>query len=207
MFNLSPKNDKFFDLFIEYSEIILKSGEMLKAYIEDPSSTEEKFKAIKDVEHKGDEMLHVILGELGDSFITPIDREDIHAIGNNMDDILDFVEQTASRYVMYNVKSSRQQAVVMADLVIQATKEIKTVMTEFKNMKKNNNLTKGIDKINAIENEGDVTFRSAVRELFDNKESTLEIIVWKDIYECLENILDACEDVANIVEGVVMKHA
>lgn len=207
MFNLSPKNDKFFDLFIKYSDIILKSGEMLKAYMEDPSSTEEKFQAIKDVEHEGDEMLHVILGELSDSFITPIDREDIHAIGNKMDDILDFVEQAASRYVMYNVKQSRQQAIIMANLVEQSTKTIKTVMSEFKNMKKNNNLTKGINDINAIENEGDVTFRRAVRELFDNKESTLEIIVWKDIYECLENILDACEHVANIVEGVVMKHA
>lgn len=207
MFNLSPKNDKFFDLFIEYSDIIVKSGEMLKAYVEDPSNTEEKFQAIKDVEHDGDEKLHVILRVLGDSFITPIDREDIHAIGNNMDNILDFVEQAASRYVMYNIKESRQQALVMANLVVQATGTIKTIMAEFKNMKNNKSLTKGIDDVNAYENEGDVTFRKAVRELFDNNETTLDIIVWKDIYECLENILDACEAVANIVEGVVMKHA
>jgi predicted phosphate transport protein (TIGR00153 family) len=207
MFNLSPKNDKFFDLFIEYSKIIYKSTVMLKAFMEDTSNGEEKFKQIKDVEHEGDVMLHTIFTELNNSFITPLDREDIHMIGKSMDVILDFVEATASRFVMFNINSSKQEALIVADLAIACSKELTELMNELKNMKNSKLLNSKIDKINGLENEADNAFRKAVRQLFSGNEETIKVIAWKEIYECLENVIDACEDVANIVEGVVMKHA
>lgn len=207
MFNLSPKNDKFFDMFISFSEMIHTSAGMLKNFMEDPSNSEQKYKKIKEIEHSGDEKLHEIFEELHNSFITPIDREDIYAIGKAMDDILDFIEATASRFVMFNVVSSTEQALVFAQLVEEGTKEVIGLMKEMKKMSKSKEIDSKIVEINRIENEGDVTFRRAVRMLFDGQTSAIQVIIWKEIYESLENILNACEDTANIVEGVVMKHA
>jgi len=207
MFNLSPKNDKFFDMFIAFSEITTQAAEKFKIFTEDLSHADEKFQEIKDIEHEGDERLHEMFKELNNSFITPIDREDIYAIGKALDDILDFIESTASRFAMFNITASQPGAVLFADLVLQSCKEITILMREFKNMKKSKQIMKSIVEINRLENVGDVTYRKAIREMFANPPSTLDVIIWKEIYECLENTVDACEDVANIVEGVVMKHA
>jgi hypothetical protein len=207
MFNLSPKNDKFFDMFISFSEITTQAAEKFKIFAEDPSDSEEKFQQIKNLEHDGDEKLHEMFKELNNSFITPIDREDIYAIGKALDDILDFIEATASRFVMFNITKPQPHAVTFADLVLQSCIEITGLMKELKHMKKTQEIMRKIVEINRLENVGDVTFRKAIREMFDNPPSTLEVIVWKEIYECLEDTVDACEDVANIIEGVVMKHA
>lgn len=208
MFNLSPKNDKFFDMFIEFSELIYSGALKLKEFTTDLSNPDEKFQAIKDIEHNGDDKLHEIFQDLNNSFITPIDREDIHMIGKAMDDVLDFIESTASRFVMFNVSGASPAGVnTFADIIVQSTKEMTGLMTELKKMKKSKEITNRIVEINRLENVGDVTFRKAVRELFSEQTSTLNVLIWKEIYECLENIVDACEDVANIVEGVVMKHA
>lgn len=207
MFTISPKNDKFFEFFITFSGIVHESTQMLKEFIEDPTDAEGKFNAIKKVEHEGDEMLHSIYKELDNSFITPIDREDIVIIGKAMDDVIDYVETTASRFVIFNLKDSNKDAVVMAQLSVDSTKKVTDLMGEFKNMNKSKLLSERVVEINTIENEGDVTFRKAVKELFDGRHDTVEIITWKEVFECLESIIDATENVANIVEGVVMKNA
>jgi predicted phosphate transport protein (TIGR00153 family) len=207
MFNLSPKNDKFFDMFLSFAETINKSTEMLKEFVNDPSNGEKKFQEIKDVEHDGDIKLHELFEELNKSFITPLDREDIYAIGKALDDVIDFVEQTASRFVMFNITKSRDEAVALANLTTECTKELIGLMTELKKMKSTKTLKDRIVEINRIENEADVAYRSNVRILFLEQPSAVELMVWKEVYENLENIFDACEDVANIIEGVVMKHA
>lgn len=207
MFNFSPKNDKFFDLFIDYSHTIHKSTQMLLEFIINPIDAEAKFNAIKEVEQKGDEMLHNIYNELNNSFITPIDREDIIIIGKAMDDVIDFVESTASRFFIFNLETSNADAVVMAQLSVDSSKKIIDLMNEFKHMKKSKHLNEIVVEINAIENEGDVTFRKVVKELFNGKHDSIEIITWKEVFECLEFVLDATENVANIIEGVVMKNA
>lgn len=207
MFNLSPKNDKFFDMFIEFSGIIDKSAAALRDLVVNPVDAEQKFTKIKDIEHEGDAALHKIFEELNDSFITPIDREDIYIIGKALDDVLDFMETTASRYVIFNLKESTECFITMADLVVKSAKDLITLTTELKNMKKSKLLFEKILVINSYENEGDVTFRKGVRELFDGQHDSVDIITKKEVYECLESVLDAYEDVANIIEGVVMKHA
>lgn len=207
MFSLSPKNDKFFDMFIEFSGIIDKSAVALRELVANPVDTEQKFKRIKDIEHEGDAMLHKIFEELNNSFITPLDREDIYSIGRALDDVLDFMETTASRYVIFNLNESTEYFITMTDLIISSAKDIIELTTELKNMKKSKLLFDKILVINSYENEGDVTFRKGVRELFDGKHDSIDIITKKEVYECLESVLDACEDVANIIEGVVMKHA
>lgn len=207
MFSLSPKNDKFFDYFITFSGIVGRSAQMLKEFIENPADAESKFNAIKGVEHEGDEMLHNIYKELDESFITPIDREDIVIIGKALDDVIDCVETTASRFVIFNLKSSNADAVVIAQLAVDSTKKITDLMNEFKSMKKSKLLSERVVEINTIENEGDVTFRKVVKELFSGRHNPVEIITWKEVFECLESIIDATENVANIIEGIVMKNA
>lgn len=207
MFNISPKNDKFFKYFIDYSGIIHKSTQMLKEFIINPSDAEEKFNDIKEVEREGDEMLHSIFKELDNSFITPIDREDIVIIGKAMDDVLDFVETTASRLVIFNLESSKTAAIEMAGLAVDNSNKIIDLMNEFKGMKKSKLLCERVVEINDIENQGDVAFRQAAKELFDGSHDTVEIIKWKEIFECLEAIINATESLANIIEGIVMKNA
>ncbi|MDT8718079.1 DUF47 domain-containing protein [Clostridium sp. 19966] len=207
MFNLSPKNDKFFDMFIQYSEIIHESTTMLEAFVKNPSDAEQKFNEIKNIEHKGDEMLHSIFTELNNSFITPIDREDIFDIGKAMDDIIDYAEATASRFLIFNLDETKEDAVKMAELICKSTEKLIELLKEFKNMKNNKNLSARIMDVNALENDGDVLYRKAIKKLFSDKNDTLDIITWKEVYESMEDVLDATEDVANIIEGVVMKHA
>ncbi|MDV3425829.1 MAG: DUF47 family protein [Bacillota bacterium] len=207
MFNISPKNDKFFELFINYSGIIHKSTEMLKELIVNPTGAEAKFNAIKEVEREGDEMLHSIFKELDNSFITPFDREDIVIIGKAMDDILDLVETTASRFVIFNLKSSKTDAIEIAKLTVDNSNKITDLVKEFKGMKKSKLLCERVVEINDIENQGDSAFRKAVKELFDGSHDTVEIITWKEIFECLEAVINATENLANIIEGIVMKNA
>lgn len=207
MFNLSPKDDKFFEMFISTARIIHKSAEMLRDYMGDLSDSEEKFKAIKEMEHNGDRQMHLILEELNKSFITPIDREDIYLISKRLDDAIDFIEEAASRFFMYNLDHTTPDARRLGDMIEECSKELIGVMQEFKDMKKSKSLKEKIIEVNRIENEGDIVFRVAIRKLFSDGSEALEVIKWKDIYELLENALDACETVANTVEGVVMKHA
>lgn len=207
MFNLSPKDDKFFDYFIKFGGIAFEASEILKDLVNDVSSAEVKFRAIEEKEHEGDKLLHDIMEALNKTFITPIDREDIYEIAKALDDIVDEIETVASRFVIFNVTKTTDQSKVLADMINQACKEIIKLMTALKTMKNTQNLSKSIIEINRLEDQGDSDFRKAVRELFTSEIPTLEVIKWREIYELFEKTLDACEDLANIVEGVVMKHA
>jgi uncharacterized protein len=207
MFNLSPKDDKFFDYFIEYGKIIFEASEILKTLTSDLSDVEVKFRVIEEIEHKGDKLLHDIMESLNKTFITPIDREDIYEIAKALDDIVDLIEATASRYVMFNVNETKDHAKVLAEMIYQSCKEMIKLMKALKTMKKTQNLSASIIEINRLEDQGDDDFKAAVRALFTSDIPTIEVIKWREIYEFYEQTLDACEDAADIVEGVVMKHA
>lgn len=207
MFKISKKEEIFYDLFVETTEITCKSAVMLEELMKNFVDVGNKVKAIEETEHKCDQHVHKILEQLNKSFITPIDREDIYLIAKELDNITDDIEATAHRFIMLNVKSIREDALKLVKLIVDCTKELKDVMVELKNAKRSKTLKDKIIEVNRIENEGDEIFRSAVTNLFVSEKDALEVIKWKEIFEYLENTLDACEDVANIVEGVVMKHA
>lgn len=207
MARLSPKEDKFYDLFSETATIIFEASEMLTKLIIDPSDIETKTMEIERMEHKGDKQVHDILEELNKSFITPLDREDIYMIAKQLDDIMDYMEAAAHRFVMFNIKESTNQAKLLGQMIQDSCKEVINLMAELKNKKKGNKLSEKIIEINRIEDEGDRIFRQAIKELFNGETPALEVMKWREIYDYLEKTLDACEDVANTVEGVVMKHA
>lgn len=207
MFKLTPKDDKFYDLFIEFSKNIYTTAKMLKEFIYDLNDPEQKLRKVKELEIKCDQQLHVIFKELNKSFITPIDREDIYTIGKQLDEIVDFMEATACRFVIFNVDKSTNEAKVLADIILDSSEQVIQLMEELKIVKKSTKLLPTIVEINRLEEECDEVFRKAVRKLFSGTMPVIDVIKWREIYEYLENIVDAMEDVANTVEGVVMKNA
>ncbi|PRR78599.1 putative pit accessory protein [Clostridium liquoris] len=207
MFKKPQKEDKFFELFDKVAETSLKAATMLDELLNDLSHSEEKLKELKDVEHEGDNLQHQILEQLNQTFLTPFDREDIYTIAKYMDDIIDYIESTASRFVMFNVNYSTDEAKSLGKMILGCCKELIALMKEFRNMKENKDLKKSIIEINRLETEGDKVSRGAIRNIFNGNIEVLEVIKWREIYQFLEDTLDVCEDVANVVEGVVMKNA
>lgn len=207
MLNMNPKEEKFFDLFEQSARVTYETAVMLKELLNDLSDREEKVKAIKEKEHEGDQFQHEILKQLNLSFITPFDREDIYNIAKKMDDIVDFADATACRFVIFNISETNEYANKMGDLIVECSKEIIKLMEQLRIMRKSKSLKEIIIEVNRLEEEGDAIFRDALTALFTKDKDVISVIKWREIYDHFENTLDACEDVANIVEGVVMKNA
>ena len=207
MFRITAKEGIFFELFVNTAADTCQAANMLEELMNNYVDVTNKIRAIEEIEHKCDGHVHKMLEQLNRSFITPIDREDIYMIAKELDNITDDIESTAHRFRMLNVTSIREDAKQLAKLIVQCTKELMNVMSELKRMKTSKILKEKIIEVNRIEDEADEIFRSAMQRLFVSESNPIEVIKWKEIYEYLENTLDACEDVANLIEGVVMKNS
>ncbi|WP_026887312.1 DUF47 domain-containing protein [Clostridium beijerinckii] len=206
MFNLNPKEDKFYKMFIEASQNVEEGAKVLRKSLDSLSNIELNVSKIEELEHNGDRLVNVMVKELNDSFITPFDREDMYLLIKRLDDILDLINSTIHRFVMFNVTESTEPAKYLADMIIKCTKLISELMDELHLIAGKNNINEKILTINQIESEVDRLFRNTVGELFRNEKDPIEIIKWKEIYQILENTIDKCEKIANIVEGVVIKN-
>ena len=207
MFRVTKKEEIFFDLFIQAADLACVAAKKLDDLINHYENIEEKIDAIEEVEHECDKIVHTVMKQLNKSFITPLDREDIVQISMVLDDIVDAIEAVAHRFKMFNVQAVTEYAAVSSKLIVQSTTELRILICEFKHMKTSKIMDKQIIDVNSLENEGDRVFRKAMTSLFANGIDAVEVIKWKEIYEHLEDTLDACEEVANIVEGVVTKNA
>jgi len=141
------------------------------------------------------------------TFLTPIDREDIYALVNKMDSIMDVIEATGVRIYLYKVKRTSDEIIKQAQILNDAIKKLKTIIQAMRNMKNSEMILAGCVEINTLENAGDVTLRSIMANLFETEKDAIELVKWKDIFQLLEEAIDVCEDVSNIVEGIVLKHA
>jgi predicted phosphate transport protein (TIGR00153 family) len=207
MFKFGSKEVSFFDLFVESAQATHSAAKKLEALTSNYTNIAAQVQAIEEIEHECDQHVHKILAQLNKSFITPIDREDIFLVAKEIDNITDAIESTAHRFIMLNVTEIREEAKILVSLIVQSTRELEDVMDGMRNMKFNSDLKKKIIEVNRIEDEADDIFRKAITDLFASEPNAVEIIKWKEIFEYLENTLDACEDVANIVEGIVMKNS
>ena len=210
MFNFSfrHKDDEFFDLFIESAKFFHEGTLKLHTVVNDYSQAETLMKDINDIEHKAHEINDKIIDKLNQTFITPIDREDIYALANSLDDGVDFLQGTVQRMVLYRIGESREGTVELAKLLMRSTSELVKALELLKDIKKNQHTILDCTRnIENFESEGDRIYRKEVAHLFDSTLNPIEVIKWKEVLEFLEDTLDHCEDIADLVRGVVMKYA
>lgn len=208
MFNFSQKDTEFFDLFVESAGFFYKGALIMDEVMLDYDKAEEKMKEIIDLEHEADIINDSIIDKLNQTFITPIDREDIYALANGLDDGVDILQSTLQRIVMYRTGPAKSGAISLTRLIIEATGEIMKAFSLLKDIKKNQEvILEATHRIGKLESEGDRVYRHEIAYIFENVKDPIELIKWKDILENLEETLDHCEDVSDMIRGVVMKYA
>ncbi|OLD52415.1 MAG: hypothetical protein AUI58_03115 [Chloroflexi bacterium 13_1_40CM_2_70_6] len=202
--SLMPKKGVFFTLFSQHAENAVEAAEALEKLLSDFTEIENKVRDIHAIEHYGDKLNHEIIRHLNETFVTPLDREDIVGLGSRVDDITDVCYDVSELVLLFKVKSIRPAAVRQAKILVTASREVRDMLKELEGLR---GLEPHWIKIHTLENEGDQVWREAVAELFDRSDDAIEIVKWKDIYSLIEVAIDRCEDVANIVETIVVKHS
>jgi predicted phosphate transport protein (TIGR00153 family) len=204
---LFPKQENFFDYFEELANKIEEGGRLFLKMTENQDYSESKVAKLKEIEHEADIITHNTYEKMHTTFLTPIDREDIYALVNKMDSIMDVIEATAIRIHLYKVKKHDGQIIKQAKILNEAIVKVKGIIHAMRNMKNSKMILDGCVEINTLENAGDVVLRTIMANLFENEKDAIELVKWKDIFQLLEEGIDVCEDVSNIVEGIVLKHA
>lgn len=202
-----PREDKFFVLFKQAGDLLVEGAKEFKEMLADIPNAERHARNIKDAEHRCDDVTHKTVELLHKTFITPLDREDIHLLITRMDDILDFLEAASDRVFLYKIKTSSPEAIALADICFRSAEWVRKAVEHLDNLKNPAEILKCCIEINRLENEADRVLRSAMAKLFDEEPDTRQLIKLKELYELLETVTDRCEDVANIVEGIVLEYA
>jgi predicted phosphate transport protein (TIGR00153 family) len=201
---LFPHHENFFDLFSRQGAIVREGCLMLQEMLIKFDNLEERAKKLKDVEHQGDLVTHEIFERLNRTFITPLEREDIHALASGLDDVLDSVEAIGHRLVIFKIHATTPQAIQLAEIIAKSSEQIEQAVNNLKDFK---NLMGFTIEINRLENEADAISRQAVADLFSGTTDVMDVLRWKEIYGRLENAADQCEDVANTIETIVIRNS
>ena len=209
MFKLSliPREKKFFAFFEQGTQNAVKVAQQLKDMVYIWENVKERVGVITDLEHQGDAITHQIFDQLHRSIITPFDREDIALLAHSLDDVTDFIHAAADAMLLYKVERPTHRAKELADIVVQAVVEVERAVSEMHDRIGRKQLLKRCVEINRLENVGDNVYRSAMAELFDDSADIAGLIKWREIYNHMESVIDRCEDIANILEGVAIKYA
>ncbi len=207
MFSLIPKDKVFFGLFEQAAKNVHEGANALMALLEDFRDVPAKAQKVKDIEHEGDRITHTTIEKLNQTFITPIEREDIHELICRLDDIIDLIDTAVTRLMLYKIEKPTEDAKALGKVLVNATRVILELIPQLRNMKQTDVLIQKCIEIHTQENEGDRIEQRALASLFENGHDPTVIIKWKDIYEDLESATDRCEDVANVIEGIVLKNA
>ncbi len=205
-----PKDKKiFFPLFEQAASNVVAMGTVLVEAVNSDNAQvrEELFKLIDKLENKGDDLTHQIYLELGKNFITPFDREDIHALATAIDDVADYIQGSANRMNLYNIDDYTEAIRKLADLILQGGHELEKAVKELKNLKNVRNIADSCIRINSIENQADFVFDRAVADLFLYEKDAIRLIKYKEILAALETATDMAEDAANVMESILVKNA
>ena len=205
MVRLIPRDTKFFDIFAEMVSNLAEGARLLKQTLDDFQDVENRVLKLKDIEHRGDDMTHNVLTKLNQTFITPLDREDIYRLASSLDDVLDFVYAAGVRLVMYKITSAPPAASLLADIIVKQVDQLMNAVTRLE--KKHAHVLEYCVQINRLENEADQVARAAIAVLFEKEKDPISLIKLKELYEVLEMATDKAEDAANVLEGVVLKSA
>jgi len=202
-----PKEEKFFELFEESARNMVKASQVLREMMNTWEFVEGRVAEITELEHVGDTITHQIMAQLNRTFVTPFDREDIALLGHTLDDVTDFIHAAADAMLIYKIDNPTRRAKELADIIVQAATEIERAMPRLRHRAELKQILGYCVEINRLENMADRVFRAAMAELFDDAVDTALVIKWREIYEHMESATDRCEDVANVLEGVALKHA
>ena len=201
---LIPRDERFFDMFAELAQRITASAKLLHDLFSHPDRLAEYEARIKDVEHQADELVHQVNKRIDTSFVTPLDREDIHLLATRLDNVVDLIDGTARRARMFRITETRQPAFQMTEVLVRAAGCIEEAVRDIKNP---HAVVEYGRKIKLLEEEGDAIYHQAVGELFDGTPDALQVIKWKELYDKLEEALDECEDVSNVLESISLKNS
>jgi predicted phosphate transport protein (TIGR00153 family) len=201
---ITGRDREFFDLFEEAGGNILRCAGLLEEMLRDYPERNELAREILICEQEGDRITHDIIQRLNQTFVTPIDREDIYALSSALDDIVDYTEEVADYLGLYKIEAPMSQAQDLAEVLHLASRQISEALPRLRGFK---DLSHYTVEINRLENDGDRIVREAIASLFDNGIDPMVVIRWKDIFERLENAIDSTEHVANIIEGIVIKNS
>jgi len=203
-FRLIPREERFYDDFVALAKEICHGATILAEMIAPERPIWDKADEIKEVEHKCDFLTHAIIERLHKTFVTPLDREDIHALARSLDDVMDAIDASASIIRLYQIDRVRPDSRELARVILLSAEQ---VVCGMKALERHDAVAVCAIEINRLENEADRAHQAAVRRLFEEEKDPVTIIKWKEVLDFLEDATDRCEDVANVLEGIVVKHA
>jgi predicted phosphate transport protein (TIGR00153 family) len=206
MFNLLPKDTVFFDLFEGLATHAVSCSEHLRRLAVGFPRIDNEVQRIRQEEHQADDLAHTALDRLDRTFITPFDREDIHTLVNELDNVVDMVDALAKRFTLYNVKSMEPVFVKQCEVLVRATATLSEAVHRLRKSRKLSELSDKLIEIHRLESEGDDNHHSAISKLFGGTVEPLEVMKWKELYDYVENAIDGCEDVGNTLERIVLKN-
>ena len=199
-----PREKAFFAQFVRAAENLLEGARLLQRMVEDFSDPKASAAAIVDVEHAGDTITHEIMSTLNSTFVTPIDREDIHALTNGLDDVLDYIEAASDMLVLHYVEAPTEAVRSQAEVLVRACETVVECVRRLETFKGMEAL---LEQVHEIEKEGDRIFRQTVADLFTGRHKAMEVLKWKEIYDQVEAAIDQCEKIADTLEAIVLKNA
>ncbi|HET9986972.1 MAG TPA: DUF47 family protein [Kofleriaceae bacterium] len=204
---LLPRETSFFDFFEEHAALTIEGTKEFLSMVTTGANIAAKCRRISDIEHETDTITHRCVEALHKTFITPIDRDQIHRLITRMDDVMDYVEAAAERIELYEITTMTNDVRDLADVLHRAAQQVEGAVRGLRDLKDTHGTLKLCIDINRLENEADAILRRSVARLFKEEKDPIMVIKWKEVYENLESASDRCEDVANIIEGVILEHA
>lgn len=207
VFNFLPKNVNFFDLFDRQVDYAVDAAAYFKELVEKDGVSEEALQKIRDIEHQGDNVAHDIYDNLNKTFITPFDREDIHALAKELDDIIDMINTIVSRMKIYGISGIDKNMVEFAAVIDKSVRAVACAVKGLRNLKYAKDIGDACVEVNRLENVGDTMRDEVLAKLFETEKNPITVIKLKEIYQDAETVLDVCEDVAHIVQSILVKQA
>jgi len=204
---LLPREEDFFGLFERHAALTVEGARQMRLLVQGGQNTRSLSARIQELEHETDVITHTCVERLHKTFITPLDRDDIHRLITRMDDVMDYIEAAAISLVLYELTEMTAPVQELAEVLLRSTEAVAVAVEGLRNLKRPERVLEACIEVNRLENEGDRILRSALADLFRGASDPLLVLKWKEIYEALENATDRCEDVANVIEGVVLEHA
>lgn len=201
---LIPRDNQFYDLFSQVANRMSGSAALLHELFKDPSKLDQNVAMIKTLEHEADNLTHDTIDRINRTFVTPFDREDIHSLAGHLDEVVDLIDGTARRVSIFHITETRQQAVILSEVLMRATRCIEDTVKRMRDPKA---VTAANRQLKMLEEEGDALYHEAVEKLFDNPTDPIAVIKWKELYDKLEDAIDQCEDVGNTLQSIALKNS